>query len=472
MFRIGSQPLPISPARSIAYRILRRVEAGRAFAVELLQSQEVSALNDADRRLATEIVMGVLRWRGELDFRIAEASGKPVERLDPEVATILRLGIYQIQFLSRVPKAAVVNDAVEMTKAAHKRSAAGFVNALLRKISPTGRIGAPERFEDLDEAGQARVRRAVPAWLLKRWEELGPRVIPAKAGIHSGGKDVALRLAWSSTRVPPTVLRVVKLGEDISQLREALASDGVKTTPGQFSARALVVTSGNLQTSQALRQGRVVVQDEASQLVVELLMPQTGQRVLDLCAAPGVKAGQIAQMLGRGTLVTCDRSASRLRTMARLLPQWVPNDVQWLAVRLDAAQALPFGCRFERILLDAPCSGTGTLARNPEIKWRLREEDVKRLAEAQAKMLKGALGYLDFGGRLVYATCSLEREENEGVVERVLATSPEYQLVSRAALEFAYPAFSPLFDSRGYLRTRPDLHNMDGFFAAVIERKS
>jgi len=449
--------LPISPARAIAYRVLRRVEAGRGFAVDLLQAPEVSALKEADRRLATEIVMGVLRWRGELDFRIAEASGMPVERLDPEVATILRLGLYQIQFLARVPKPAVVNEAVELTKAAHKRSAGGFVNAVLRKFPAVGKA-AFERFKDLDEAGQASPRHAVPAWLLKRWASIGD--------------DVALRLAWASTQVPPTVLRVVTRDEDISQLREELASEGVATRPGQFSARALVVASGNVQASQALRQGRVAIQDEASQLVVDLVMPQEGQRVLDLCAAPGVKAGQIAQMLGRGTLIACDRSASRLRTMARLLPQWLPSEVRLMAVRLDATQALPFGWRFQRILLDAPCSGTGTLARNPEIKWRLREADLKRLAEAQMKMLTGALDYLDLGGRLVYATCSLEREENEGVVERVLAESPEYQLISRAELESAHPAFSPLFDAQGYLRTRPDLHNMDGFFAAVIVRKS
>jgi len=373
------------------------------------------------------------------------------------VVTILRLGIFQVQFLARVPKAAIVNEAVELTKAARKRSAAGFVNALLRKISPGSPAGLGARFEDLDAAGQGRARRAVPEWLLKRWASIGG--------------DAALRLAWASTQIPPTALRMAMPGEDISLLREALASDGVKTTPGQFSARALVVTSGSVQASQALRRGRVVVQDEASQLVADLLMPQEGQWVLDLCAAPGVKTGQVAQMLRRGTLVTCDRSASRLRTMVRLLAQWSPNSVQWLPVRLDATQPLPFGCRFERILLDASCSGTGTLARNPEIKWRLREEDLKRLAEAQAKMLKGALGYLASGGRLVYATCSLEREENEGVVERVLQESPVYQLASRAALESAYPALSPLFDPHGCLRTRPDLHNMDGFFAAVIERK-
>jgi 16S rRNA (cytosine967-C5)-methyltransferase len=265
---------------------------------------------------------------------------------------------------------------------------------------------------------------------------------------------------------------VVHLAQDIPRLSEELAAEGIKSKPGRFSACALVVESGNVQASQALRQGRVVIQDEASQLVADLLMPQAGQRALDLCAAPGIKAGQIAQTLGSGTLVTCDLSASRLRTMARLLPHWLPREVQWLAIQLDATQALPFSYQFERILLDAPCSGTGTLARNPEIKWRLRPADLKRLAEAQVKMLKCALGSLALAGRLVYATCSLEPEENECVVERVLKESPGYQVASPAELESAYPALSPLFDPQGYLRTRPDLHPMDGFFAAVIVRKN
>jgi 16S rRNA (cytosine967-C5)-methyltransferase len=449
--------------------------------VDLLQTPEVSALKEADRRLATELVMGVLRWRGELDFQIREVSGKPVECLDPEVATILRLGVYQIQFLERVPKAATVNDAVEMTKAARKRSAAGLVNAVLRRCPPGSRAPWPRRFEDLDKAMLARVRRATPAWLLERWAATKVRsplsVVRCNEQLTTDDEqrttdDLAMRLAWASTQVPPTVLRVVDLAQDIPGLREELAAEGIKTKPGKFSARALVVESGNVQASHAFRQGRVVIQDEASQLVADLLAPEARCRVLDLCAAPGIKAGQIAQALGRGTLVTADLSAARLHTLARLLPPWLPKGVQWLAIQLDATQALPFGCQFEWILVDAPCSGTGTLARNPEIKWRLREADLKRLAEAQAKMLKSALGALSSAGRLVYATCSLEPEENEGVVERVLEESPEYRVVSPAELKSAYPALSRLFDPQGYLRTRPDLHTMDGFFAAVIVRKN
>jgi len=470
--------LPISPARKTAYRILRRVQSGRGFAVDLLQTPGVSALKEADRRLATELVMGVLRWRGELDFQIEELSGRPLSRLDPEVATILRVGVYQIRFLEKVPKAAAVNEAVEMVKAACKRSATGLVNAVLRKCVPERGPRTSPGFDGLNETMRASVRRATPAWLLERWTALSIPFIPAIAGIHSAesevlasDEDAALRLAWASLQIPPTVLRVVSQAQGIPSLRAELAGEGITARPGRFSSRALVVESGNVQASQVLRQGRVVIQDEASQLVADLLAPQAGQRVLDLCAAPGVKAGQLAQMLERGTLVTCDLSAKRLRVMAGLLSRWLPEGVQWLTIQLDATQPLPFGCRFERILLDAPCSGTGTLARNPEIKWRLRQEDLRPLAEGQAKMLKTALGSLSPAGRLVYATCSLEPEENECVVEGVLQESPGYEVVPAAELESAFPAFSPLLDPHGYLRTRPDLHSMDGFFAAVIVRK-
>ncbi len=486
--------MPISPARTTAYRILQGVETSRRFAVDLLQTEEVSALRESDRRLANELVMGVLRWRGELDFQIGELSGKPVQRLDPEVETILRLGVYQIQFLERVPKSAAVNDAVELTKKVGKRSAAGFVNAVLRKCPLDRKAAKQEQFENLDRVMRERVRRATPAWLLERWAAIKTPAIPAnpadtsiitaEAGIQFAGDRsndpqegmaedaIALRIAWASNQVPPTVLRVVDAAQDIPRLREELAAEGITTKPGRFSDRALVVQTGNVQSSRVLREGRVVIQDEASQLVAELLAPRAGQRVLDLCAAPGIKAGQLAQILGSGTLVTCDRSATRLQTLASLLPKWLPKDVRQVSVRLDATQTLPFGCLFDRILLDAPCSGTGTLARNPEIKWRLRPEDLKRLADAQVEMLKRALEFLTATGRLVYATCSLEPEENEQVVERVLNECPGFQAVSQEELRSTNPAFSPLIDLQGFLRTRPDLHAMDGFFAATITRKN
>jgi 16S rRNA (cytosine967-C5)-methyltransferase len=251
-----------------------------------------------------------------------------------------------------------------------------------------------------------------------------------------------------------------------------LETEGVLTTHCEYAGtHALTVVSGHVQASRAYREGRVVIQDQGSQLVAELVAPEPGQHVLDLCAAPGMKAGQLAQALGTGTLIACDRSAARLSTLGKLLPQWIPANVRLSMVRLDAAHGLPFGAKFDRILLDAPCSGTGTLARNPEIKWRLDPGDITRLAALQAKMLRNALPVLASGGRLVYATCSLEPEENDGVVESVLKKEPGFRTLFSRELAQEHPRLIPLFDSRGYFWTRPDQHSMDGFNAVVIERK-
>jgi 16S rRNA (cytosine967-C5)-methyltransferase len=457
--------MPTSPARKAAFEILLRLESGRGFAVDLLQAPEVYALKEADRRLATEIVMGVLRWRGDLDFQIERLSTKKIKGFDPEVLTILRLGAYQIRFLERVPKRAVVDDAVDLTKAARKRSAAGLVNAVLRKGEPPKDRMQHLDFEHLSAESRESVRRAFPSWFWKRWQGISVTTTES-------GEVGAARLAYASLQTPRTTLRVVDVGAILDDVRRELEAEGVATSYCEFAeAHGLTVESGPVQNTRAYQEGRVVIQDEASQLVAELVAPEPGQRVLDLCAAPGMKAGQLAQMLGAGALVACDRSSARLRTLARLLPKWVPPAVRLTMVRLDAARPLPFGAKFDRILLDAPCSGTGTLARNPEIKWRLRPEDITRLAKLQASMLRNALPALASGGRLVYATCSLEPEENEGVVEKVLSEQPAFRVLTPRELLPKHSHLAAFFDSRGYFRTRPDQHPMDGFNAAVIIRQ-
>ncbi len=445
--------LPISPARQAAFKILRRLDSGRRFAVDLLHESWVGGLGEPDQRLVTELVMGVLRWRGELDFEIQRLSGKPIRYFDAEITTILRLGIYQVGLLERIPKSAAVNESVELAKAARKRSAAGLVNAVLRKCRPFARPGGSR------EAGGEwadRATRTLPDWLRHRWEQ-------------NYGSDATRSLAVASVAAPPATLRVA--AGDREDVREDLRREGVPTRPGAFSRQALVVESGNVQGSAAWHEGRVVIQDEASQLVAGLLSPEPGHRVLDLCAAPGIKAGQLAAAMGSGRLIACDSSARRLRTMVRLAGAKVPDGVHFHLVRLDAAQPLPFDCQFDRVLLDAPCSGTGTLARNPEIKGRLKPEDLQRLAAIQTAMLKNALRALAPGGRLVYATCSLEPEENDGVVAAALESNPGIRLRRREEMSGEFQELAGLFDARGCFRSRPDLHGMDGFFAAVIVRE-
>lgn len=454
--RISNTEFRISPARATAYQILRQVGEGRSFAVDLLEGPQLGALSDPDRRLVTKLVMGVLRWGGELDYRLEQLSGKPLGSFDPEIATILRLGIYQIRFLGKIPKSAAVNECVELVKRARKRSASGLVNAVLRKcpvkLKPEGEPQAASPDPETEEAAL----RSLPEWLRERW-------------VGNFGPAAAKSLAYVSVLTPRTTLRVA-LGQTREELQNELAQEGIRVRPGQYATGALLVESGNVRACRARRDGRVVIQDEASQLVAGLVAPQPGQRVLDLCAAPGIKTAQLASALGSGTLVASDSKLRRLRTMAELLPQHLSDGLRVHVLCQDAAQSLALGMQFDRVLLDAPCSGTGTLGRNPEIKWRLKPQDVGRLAEAQTKILHNAVEALAVGGRLIYATCSLEPEENELVVQRVLNECSDLRLLARRQLAAEFPSLGMLFDPRGFFRTRPDLHAMDGFFAAALTR--
>jgi 16S rRNA (cytosine967-C5)-methyltransferase len=447
----------VSPARQIAFDVLVHVEGGRAFAADLLESRKASALGEADRRLATEIVMGVLRWRGEIDFRLEELSGKSLSSFDPEVAAVLRMGIYQIAFLEKVPKSAAVNESVELAKLARKRSAAGLVNAVLRKCGPSPIQPEPSDTNRLSEAALASARRAVPSWLLERWGK-------------NYGYDAAVSLARASTQIPSTTLRVTSLSNASAVIQERLREKGVEVREGRYAPGALVVERGRGLNPEAARELGLAIQDEASQLAPALLAVRRGMRVLDLCAAPGLKTSLLADAVGDGMLVACDVSKARLRMMKRLLPHFTANLKPIQTVQLTASQELPFREKFDRILVDAPCSGTGTLARNPEIKWRLRPEDLERLPRLQARILRNALGLLATGGRLAYVTCSLEAEENERVVENVLPNVSGCRLLGRQELSEEFPRLASLFDAHGYFHTRPDRDGMDGFFAAVISR--
>jgi 16S rRNA (cytosine967-C5)-methyltransferase len=449
--------LAVSPARQAAYRVLEQVEKGGGFATELLQSAEVSRMSEADRHLATDLVMGVLRWRGELDYQLEQLSHRPLKYFDREVVIIARLGIYQIRFLERIPKAAVVNEAVEMVKAVRKRSAAGLMNAVLRKCRPPAEGGTVLSAEVPTADNLAAARRSLPEWLYRRWS-------------NCFGAEGANALAWAATRVPPTTLRVRAGAASLEAVRDRLEGEGVKTRRARHADAALVLESGNVHASRVVLDGEAVIQDEASQLVGALVSPEPGSLVLDLCAAPGLKALQMADHMGSGRIVACDLSVRRLQTMARLYQGRVPTPVSLHLLRLDATQPLPFHACFDRVLADVPCSGTGTLARNPEIKWRLQPRDIARLQNMQKKILQCGLAVLAPHGRLIYSTCSLEPEENEQVVEQVLDSQKGFRVVGPQDLDPALAELATFFDSQGFFRTRPDLHSMDGFFAAVIER--
>jgi 16S rRNA (cytosine967-C5)-methyltransferase len=345
----------ISPARTAAFDILLDVEHG-GYASELLDA--VAAPLDArDAALAHRIVFGVLRYRAQLDYLIAHGSGRS-GKLDVEVRTALRAGVYQLRYLERVPAHAAVAESVDLVKRARKRSAAGFVNAVLRRVTRDA-VEWPDRATAL----------SCPAWLLERWD-------------RSYGRDAADAIARAALEEPERYVRAPQGGP------------GLEATDVAGCYR-IVEGAG-----EGFRR-----QDIGSQTIAPLLELAPGQRFLDLCAAPG---GKTAQALESGVrAVACDLHHHRIRQLAGMGAA---------LVTLDGTRPLPFGRVFDRILVDAPCSGTGTLARNPEIKWRLRPEDLTDLQRRQRALLANALDALAPGGTLVYSTCSLEAEENEQVI--------------------------------------------------------
>ena len=375
----------ISPARAIAFDILTRVESG-SYASDLLFAQSLST---RDAALASEIIYGTLRRQAQLDYFIGLHA--PM-RLDNAVRIALRIGIYQLRHLDRVPPHAAVTESVELVKRARKRSAAGLVNAVLRKIDRK-QVAWPDRSTELSQ----------PQWLIDQWD-------------REFGAETTARIARTFLEKPEIYLRNPPPGHSL-QLEPAEIPGGFRVLGGDTS--------------------NVRLQDIGSQSIVPLLSLEPGQTFLDLCAAPGNKTNQALESGVRA--IACDIHFHRLRQMSGC-----PRVV------LDATQPLPFNRAFDRILVDAPCSGTGTLSRNPEIRWRVQITDVLELHEKQTLLLHQALLVLAKNGRLVYSTCSLERQENEDVVARVMAeTDGKYKVLETR-------------------RRTPGTDAGDGFFAAVI----
>lgn len=427
-----------------------RVERESAYAIELLHSGLLDDLSAADRNLTHEIVMGVLRWRSLLDSAIAGFLNIPLRKLDLEVLTALRMGAYQLAFLSRIPGHAIVNETVELVKQARKRSAATLVNAVMRKLE--------QAREQLRASGRGSGKGlaadyAHPEWLVKKWEA-------------EFGQERAEHICRYNQQVPATAVRL-----NSPQDEEQLKAEGIQLAPGALMKNARIVTSGDVTKSQLFRSGHIAIQDEGSQLVAALV--GQGKRILDCCAAPGSKTGALATALPEAEIFAADVHPHR----ARLLREMVPaHNVR--VITADARQ-LPFAAEFDRVLADVPCSGTGTLARNPEIKWKLKPEDIQDLQARQIAILSAALKHVAPGGRLVYSTCSLEAEEDEQVVETVLKDNPAFRIVPvkeellrlQSSGMLVWKNVDELV-SGNYLRTFPGVQPCDGFFAVIIEKNN
>jgi 16S rRNA (cytosine967-C5)-methyltransferase len=438
----------VSPARLVAFNILLRVERESAYAVELLHSPLLDELSPVDRNLATEIVMGVLRWRSVLDEAIAHFSFTPFRKLDFEVLTALRMGVYQKQFLTRVPAHAAVNETVELVKQAKKVSAAGLVNAVMRKVKSAA---YDPHASTLTGPNYLATALAHPRWLVDRWES-------------QFGHEVAQKICEYDQRIPATALRLSNAEDE-----DLLTQEGMQFTPGALVATARIMTAGDITATQLFRDGKISIQDEGSQLVATLVGP--GRRILDCCAAPGGKTAALATRLPVAEIVATELHPHRATLLRRLAPQ------QNVEVVTADALALPYGPDFDRVLADVPCSGTGTLARNPEIKWKLKPEDLHDLQSRQIAILRAAMRHVASGGRLVYSTCSLEPEENEQVITASLSGASDFKIIPvktellrlQQSGELVWKNIDEL-TSGDFLRTIPGVHPCDGFFAAIFEK--
>jgi 16S rRNA (cytosine967-C5)-methyltransferase len=443
----------------LALRVLERVARAGAYADLLLHTAlGRSALNAPDRAFATDLVYGTLRWRGPIDYYLGHFVDQDLDKLEPLVASALRLGAYQLLFADRVPVSAAVDQSVRCIRAAGAERATGLVNAVLRRLATDREAVKLPSLED-EPAAHLTHALSLPRWLAERWIE------------HYGVEDAAA-LARACNELPPLTIRANLVRGSAAELLPDLLEHFPQAAACRYARDGIVLgRKGNPTSDPAFLMGRFTVQDEASQLVVGLLDPQPGERILDVCAAPGGKTTAIAERVGSsGKTVGVDRHLRRLALVERAARRLGLRGIR--TVPRDATRSLddlaPEG-GFDRVLVDAPCSGLGTLRRNPDARWRVRPGDPARLAEVQRALLKSAASVLRPGGVLVYSVCTMLPEENEKIADAFLRISRDFAMAPSCELP---DEVQSVVGGDGFLRSYPHLHDTDGFFAARFEKRT
>ncbi len=440
--------------RQAACETLLRIRKEGGFADRLIDIElSNGVLSGPDRGLYAELVYGVLRRQGTLDHILQQLLEKPMIELDPLALVILRIGLYQLTCLDRIPDSAAVNESVNLAKLITPGTS-GLVNAVLRNyLRRRDTISFPDMATD--PAAAIAARHSQPEWLAEQW-------------IAQLGAAEAQLLAEASSQQPPLTLRVNTLRSDRNLLLKEFEAQGIEAAPCRYSPDGIMLSGRHTVSAlPGFESGLFAVQDEASQLAGQLLGAEPGERVWDACCAPGGKTCHIAQLMDdRGELIATDISRSKLTLVQDSLRRLGISSVSTAVADLHQPDTFPDGY-FDRILLDAPCSGLGVIRRNPEAKWRLFSGDITRLAAVQKTLLKNAAARLKPGGTLLYSTCSTSEAENELVVEDFLLHNPGFMLEN---LNDLFPGWSELIAFYGMFRVWPHRHGMDGFFAARIRR--
>jgi 16S rRNA (cytosine967-C5)-methyltransferase len=448
----------VAPARVAAFEILQAIEHGSGHSDELLHKPSIEKLSTQDRNLVTNLVMGTLRWQLALDRRIAALLVRPKTHLDPTVRVALRLGAFQLVYLDRVPVYAAIGESVELAKGARNRFAAGMVNAILRKIAALPPPGNTSEAADVADLASA---YAHPQWLVERW-------------IKSFGIQSASKICEYDQRPAPVFVRLLT-----PEAEEQLLHENIELASASFLTNVRRVVRGDVASTALCRKGLVRIQDEGSQLIAEIAGPASN--ILDACAAPGGKTAILAERNPDASITASDISNKRLFSMQRVLQ----NSPFGANIEFKSADAtnLRLEPEFDLVLCDAPCSGTGTLARNPEIRHRLTPRELSRQHDRQVAILNSVMRGVRPAGRVLYSTCSLEPEENEAVISECLGGRDDFELIridpeitrlERAGVLHAEGAERLRATAlvNGCLHTLPGVHACDGFFAALLTRRA
>ncbi len=451
--------------RFLAWQILCQIEKEEAFADQILEEvlSRNPNLRPRDRAFVYELVWGTLRWQGKLDRYISQAVRYPKKKIKLKLQMLLRLGTYQLLFLNRVPEAAAVNESVRLARAIFRdEKIAHFVNASLRNIARYKSQPLTPSLDD-DPLEHIAINFSHPRWLVARW-------------IKEYGVEIARDICAANNLHPPLTLRVNTLKTDLEKLASQLKNLGVDFRSTPFSPVGLILKKASvLWDENQLSQGHYYIQDEASQIISSLLEVKPGMTVLDACASPGGKTTHLVQLMkNQGQILALDLTISKTKILQENCRRLGASIVNIICA--DSTSTLP--CQpavfFDRIIVDAPCSGLGTLHRHPDIKWRRQPEDIERLSLLQLALLENLANYLKKGGIMIYSTCTMTKEENDSVVEKFLRRHKDFVLEDLR--EVVASSLKMMINGQGYLRTYPYFilpqgeYRLDGFFAARLRK--